>query len=413
MSAKLNPRQLKSEHPHPAGPLDCHLSAFALLLQAQGYAAATLRSKIQVTCNFNRWLGTRALEACDLDERAINLFFEEHPRAGHIRRGDLSALCSLLEWLRNVNQIRPLLPQAEDCIPYSIETEFAIYLKEERGLSQATLRSYMPVIHSFLSRYSASGTVQFGEIHISDITRFILNRASTISPHSVLLMTSALRAFFRFLRYRGDITSDLAESVPSVADWKMSQIPEHLAPDDVERLLTNCDQTTAVGKRDYGVLFLLARLGLRAGEVVVMTLDDIDWDAGVVTIRGKGGRRDQLPIPQDVGEALVAYLLHGRPQCQSRQIFVRSRAPLQGFSSSAAIDNIVRRALVRAGVNPARKGAHLLRHSLATNMLRQGASLAEIGEILRHSSPYTTEIYAKVDVAALSALAFPWPGGDA
>lgn len=144
-----------------------------------------------------------------------------------------------------------------------------------------------------------------------------------------------------------------------------------------------------------------------------MALDDIDWDAGVVTIRGKGGRRDQLPIPQDVGEALVAYLLHARPPCESRKIFVRTRAPFQGFSSSAAIDDIVRRALVRAGLNPVRKGAHLLRHSLATNMLRQGASLAEIGEILRHSSPNTTEIYAKVDVAALSALALPWPGGDA
>ena len=144
-----------------------------------------------------------------------------------------------------------------------------------------------------------------------------------------------------------------------------------------------------------------------------MVLDDIDWEAGVVTIHGKGGRRDQLPIPQDVGEALVAYLLHGRPRCQSRKIFVRARAPLQGFSSSAAIDDIVRRALRRAGLNPVRKGAHLLRHSLAYNMLRQGASLLEIGEILRHSSTNTTEIYAKVDVAALRTLAFPWPGGDA
>lgn len=411
MSTQLNPRHLNSEHPHP-WPLDPHLPAFTFSLQAQGYSAASLRSKIQVICNFNRWLGSRALKVCDLDERVINLFFEEHPRAGYVRRGDHSSLCSLLEWLRDANQIRPLLPQVEDCKPYSIESEFTIYLKEERGLSQTTLRSYMPVIHSFLSRYSASGTIQFSEIHILDITRFIVSLASRVSRHSVQLATSALRVFFRFLRYRGDITSDLAAAVPTVADWKMSPIPKHLEPDDVERLLTNCDQTTAVGIRNYGILFLLARLGLRAGEVVAMTLDDIDWDAGVINIRGKGGRRDHLPIPQDVGKALADYLLHGRPRCQSRRIFVRSRAPLQGFSSSAAIDDIVRRALVRSGLNPVRKGAHLLRHSFATNMLRQGASLTEIGEILRHSSANTTEIYAKVDVAALSDLALPWPGGE-
>jgi len=412
MSTQLNPSHLDLEHSH-LGPLYCNLPAFALFLQAQGYSAATLRSKIQIIRNFSRWLGARALKVCDLDQRAISLFFEEHPRTGHIRRGDLSALCSLLEWLRGMNQISPSLLQVEDRKPYSIESEFALYLKEERGLSQATLRTYMPVIHSFLSEYSGSGTILFSEILSIDITRFILTRARTISLHRVQLMASALRVFFRFLRYRGDITSDLAASVPAVADRKRSQIPKHLVPDDVERLLTNCDQTTAVGKRDYGVLLLLARLGLRAGEVVALALDDIDWDAGVVSIRGKGGRRDQLPIPQDVGEALVAYLLHGRPQCQSRRIFVRCRAPLQGFSSSAAIDDVVRLALVRAGLNPARKGAHLLRHSLATNMLRQGASLAEIGEILRHSNADTTAIYAKVDVAALSALALPWPGGEA
>ena len=176
MSAQLNSRNLNSEHAH-AGPLDDYLSAFALSLQSRGYSAASLRSKIQVICNFNRWLGTRALKTCDLDERAITLFFEAHPRAGHIRRGDLSALCSLLAWLRDVNQIRPLLPQAEDCEPYRIESEFAIYLKEERGLSQATLRSYMPVIHSFLSRYSASGSIEFSGIHVPDITRFIISRA--------------------------------------------------------------------------------------------------------------------------------------------------------------------------------------------------------------------------------------------
>ncbi len=226
------------------------------------------------------------------------------------------------------------------------------------------------------------------------------------------LITSALRGFFRFLLFRGDIASDLAASVPTVADWRLSELPKSLDPEEVERMLRNCDQGTAIGQRDYAVLLLLARLGLRAGEVVAMTLDDIDWEAGVITIRGKGARYDQLPTPQDVGEALVTYLRHGRPSCDTRRMFVRAKAPRRRFSGSSAIGDIVRRALARAGLDPIRKGAHLLRHSLATKMLQRGARLTEIGEILRHSTPNTTEIYAKVDLAALSALAQPWPGGD-
>jgi site-specific recombinase XerD len=224
-------------------------------------------------------------------------------------------------------------------------------------------------------------------------------------------MTSALRGFLRFLFFRGDINSDLAACVPTVADWRLSELPTSLAPEKVELLLHNCDRRTAIGKRDYAVLLLLARLGLRAGEIVAMTLDDINWEAGVVTIRGKGVRRDQLPIPQDVGEALVAYLRHGRPPCATRRIFIRAKAPCRGFSGSTAIGNIVRRALKGAQLDPIRKGAHLLRHSLATKMLGQGAHLAEIGEVLRHSTTNTTQIYAKVDLAALSELAQPWPGG--
>ncbi len=197
-----------------------------------------------------------------------------------------------------------------------------------------------------------------------------------------------------------------------MADWRLSELPKSLEPEKVEHLLQNCNQSTAIGKRDYAILLLLARLGLRAGEIVAMTLDDINWEAGVVTIRGKGSRRDQLPIPQDVGEALATYLRHGRPPCAARRVFIRARAPRRGFSGSTAIDDIVRRALKRAHLDPIRKGAHLLRHSLATKMLAQGARLAEIGEVLRHSTINTTQIYAKVNLAALRELAQPWPGGD-
>ncbi|MEI6703174.1 MAG: site-specific integrase, partial [Deltaproteobacteria bacterium] len=362
--------------------------------------------------NFSRWLRMRQMNVWDLDERSIALFFEDKPRAGHINRGDYSALCSLIEWLRNCHKTRPL-PRVDGDKLGSIEADFTRYLKEERGLSQATLYRYIFLVHSFLTDRFGPDTIILNEIGISDISRFILRLNGSRSRSNMKLMTTALRSFFRFLRYQGDIVTDLAAAVPSVADWRSSEIPKYLSHADVEHLLQNCDRTTVIGRRDYAVLLLLAHLGLRAGEVVTMTLDDIDWEAGVITIHGKGRRQDPFPIPQDIGEALVTYLLHGRPQCHNRRVFLRAKAPIKGFTASAAIDDIVRRALTRAGLSPIHKGAHLLRHSLATYMLSQGASFAEIGEILRHSTPNSTEIYAKVNIAALSALAQPWPGGEA
>jgi len=201
--------------------------------------------------------------------------------------------------------------------------------------------------------------------------------------------------------------------VPTVADWRLSTLPKSLAPEQVARLLKSCDQRTVTGQRDYTILLLLARLGLRAGEVVAMTLEDLDWEAGELTVRDKGGRQDRLPLPHDVGAALATYLRQGRPRCLTRRVFVRMAAPRRGFASSVAICGIMQRALARARLHPPRKGAHLLRHSLATQMLQRGASLPEIGEVLRHELAQTTEIYAKVDFTALRALAQPWPRGAA
>jgi site-specific recombinase XerD len=224
-------------------------------------------------------------------------------------------------------------------------------------------------------------------------------------------MVGMLRAFFRFLYLRGDIATDLAACVPSVAEWRLSEVVKFLEPEEVELLLKCCDRSQPIGQRDYAILLLLARLGLRAGEVVAMMLDDIDWEAGEFTVRGKGGRQDRLPLPQDVGEALSTYLREGRPRCATRRVFICMQAPYRGFAKSTAVSEIVRRALERAGLNPPCKGAHILRHSLATGMIRAGASLAEIGEVLRHRLPRSTEIYAKVDLEALRDLAHPWPGG--
>jgi site-specific recombinase XerD len=220
-----------------------------------------------------------------------------------------------------------------------------------------------------------------------------------------------LRSFLRYLRQRGQIATDLAGAVPAIACWSLSGLPKFLPADQVKQVLACCDRTTPVGKRNYAILLLLARLGLRAGEIVALALDDIDWENGDILVRGKGQRLARLPLPSDVGEALVEYLRDVRPAGRTRRLFLRIRAPLRGLASSVSVDCIVARALKRAGLAPPLKGAHLLRHSLATDLLRQGASLAEIGQLLRHSQPNTTQIYAKVDIEALRGIAVAWPAG--
>jgi len=292
-----------------------------------------------------------------------------------------------------------------------IADEFRHYLLQERGLSVSTLQNYLSFIDQFLSEEYHGRTPNFAKLRALQVTGFVLRHAQRLSSGRAKLMTQALRSFFRYLGYRGALSTDLASCVPAVANWSLSTLPRFIPAAQVERLLRICDRKTSVGRRDYAILLLLARLGLRAGEVVALNLDDIAWDTGQITVHGKGGKSAQLPLPVDVGKALAIYLRRDRPQCSTRRLFIRHRAPLTGFANSVAISGLVMNAFKRAGIESPHKGAHVLRHSLATNLLKQGASLEEIGELLRHQSPNTTAIYAKVDLAALHTLALPWPGG--
>jgi site-specific recombinase XerD len=216
--------------------------------------------------------------------------------------------------------------------------------------------------------------------------------------------------FLRFLIAEGQCTVGLDAAIPTVAHWRLASLPRHLSPKDVERLIASCDRASDVGRRDRAILLLLARLGLRAGDIVHLRLSDIDWKDASIQVCGKGHRQTQLPLTQEVGQAIVAYLKKGRPQINADTLFIRCRAPFYAFSSSAAISDVVDRALRRAGVvRPSRGAAHLLRHSLATSLLRQGKSLEDIGAILRHRSIETTQIYAKVDIPSLRQIAQPWP----
>jgi site-specific recombinase XerD len=363
--------------------------------------------KLRAVADFGRWLERRGVVVADVDEHII---VDYHRRCG--RRRDSTTLADLLEALRSTEVARRPAPAPVECPRERVVLEFARYLVEERALSQASLDNSLPFVRSFLAHRFGAGPVALSDLRAPDVRRFLLRKVHTVGAGRAKLMVGALRSFFRFLRWRGDIVIDLASTVPRVADWRLSSLPKSLPAGEVERLIMSCRQATVTGQRDYTVLLLLARLGLRAGEVVALTLDDIDWDAGELKVRGKGGREDRLPIPRDVGRAMTVYLRHGRPRdCTTRRFFVRRKAPLRGFASSVAVCTIVRRALERAGIASPRKGAHLLRHSLATEMLRKGAPLAEIGEVLRHRLVDTTAIYAKVDLVALRALAPPWPAG--
>jgi integrase len=275
-------------------------------------------------------------------------------------------------------------------------------------MAAGSVRLYERIARLFLEERSERLEDDLASLSGAEINVFVLREARRRSYWSALTVVSALRALLRFLHVQGLIAEPLAAAVPSVAR-RREDLPSGLAPDQVQQLLDSCDRSTPVGRRDYAILLLLSRLGLRGGEVAGLELDDVDWRAGEVVIRGKGSRVDLLPLPDDLGEALVDYLRHGRRRGFGRAVFLTVCAPLTGVSRGAVSDIVVR-ACERAGVPPVR--CHCLRHTVASELLSRGAGLAEIGQVLRHRDLRTTAVYAKVDRQALSGLALPWPGGE-
>jgi len=390
------------------GPIASHIDCFAKFLTDEGYARNTVTSKCLLVADLSHWLKRRRLPLAQLDEGKLKQFYAHHRRS--IRRGDVVTGQQLLKLLRGLGVV-PALAQAVDRTVFGrLTQDYESFLRSQRGLAPATLSSYLPIVRRFLTERFGNKTLRVEDLRPRDLHCFILRQVPRGSRNYAKLMVTALRSFLGFLFQRGAIKTDLLAAVPGVANWRLSHLPKFLPPGQVERLLQCCDRSTASGQRDYAILLLLARLGLRGGEVLAMTLDDPDWERGEILVRGKGQRLERLPLPKDVGAALVHYLRHVRPACSTRKLFIRMKAPRHGLRLSA-ICCVIRRALKRAGLNPDFKGAHLLRHSLATNMLREGASLDEIGQLLRHAQPTTTQIYAKVDIEALRRIALPWMGG--
>lgn len=393
------------------GPLGAYVDALAQQLSDEGYAKASARYALQLVASLGRWLSRRGIIAPQLTPAHLGSYLDYRSRHQRRRSGDAAILRRLLNLLLEKGIVAQG-PPIESSPAQRLEEEFRLYLQQERRLAPATVFHYLLFVRRFLAQRFADGEVRLDCLRADDVVGFVRQEAARLHhPKRAKLMATALRSLLQYARYRGLISIDLRDCVPTVASWSMASIPRTLSSDEVQRLLAHCDRHTVVGRRDWAILLLLSRLGLRAGEVVGLALEDLDWEAGELHIRGSDADSDRLPIPQDVGSALTDYLQQARPMCSCRQVFIRTRAPHRGFASSVAICCIVRRALDRAGLNPALKGAHLLRHSLATQMLRQGASLAEIGEVLRHRNQQTTTIYAKVDLDALRPLALPWPGG--
>jgi site-specific recombinase XerD len=393
------------------GPLSEHLDTYAATVAEQGYTHDSIRQQIVIIADFSRWLKQKDIDVQVLNGNVVDRFLRLRRRQQRIRRGEPKTLARLLAMLCQKGVVKHQKPVTVNART-RITDEFRCYLLQERGLSPSTLLNYVPVAEQFLTERFHNTVPNFAMIRATHVTGFVLRHARQLSPVRAGLMVTALRSFFRYLRHRGLIATDLAACVPTVPNWSLSTLPRFLPATTVERILKCCDRSTADGRRNHAILLLLARLGVRAGEVVGLRLDDIDWSAGCITIRGKGGKSAQLPLANEVGTAIASYLRHDRPRSATRNVFLRHRAPLVGFGNSSTVSSLVRRALKHAGIESAHTGAHVLRHSLATSLLRQGGSLDEIGELLRHQSPNTTAIYAKVDVTALHTLALPWPGGS-
>jgi site-specific recombinase XerD len=283
---------------------------------------------------------------------------------------------------------------------------FCQWMRQHRGTSESTLDNYRRHIRVLLRRLGEEPH----KFAAGSLRHFVLEASRTCGWAGAKTCTTALRVFLRFLIAEGRCALGLDAAIPALAHWRLASLPRYLPPDAVERLIALCDPASRVGRRDRAILLLLARLGLRAGDIVQLRLEDIDWRGAWIHVSGKGRRPTRLPLTHEVGQALVAYLEEGRPRTETDAVFVRCRAPFEAFRSHCAVSVIVDRALRRAGVKrPSRGAAHLLRHSVATSMLRQGASLQEVAALLRHRSIETTQIYAKVDLPALQQIAQPWP----
>jgi site-specific recombinase XerD len=392
------------------GPLSSYINSYLAQVKAQGYAVGSLYEQLHVLKICGRWMKRTGHGVRDLDEAAMLDCSRLVSRRGYGRNAGASTLRRLLAMLRRLGATPMANPKRRTALEQLIGA-YEHFLLNERNLAPGSIPHFRLTARRFLTEKFGDGPLRFSTLCAPDVTGFIQRHAHDHGPFNARHLVRTTRWLFRYLYYKGLIDIDLSLAVPAVARWRLSDLPKHLPAAQVRQVLRRCDRKTALGRRNYAILLLLARLGLRAGEVIKLRLEDVDWENARITICGKGDKWAQLPLPADVAKAIANYLRHDRPHCSCRRLFIRNYAPIEGFRRAGSMASLVKRALKKSGVVSGRNGAHLLRHSLATDMLRKGASLDEIGEVLRHRSFDTTAIYAKVDLNSLRALALPWPGG--
>jgi site-specific recombinase XerD len=395
------------------GPLAPYFEPHAEYLADQGYSQVSYWKKTFLISEFSRWLRRKGISVGEITAAHEEAFLRHRARRRRLIGGNRITLSGATGWLQEKGIVEcRATASVETSAVERVLQEYRSHLREDRGLAPTTIDVYAGYVRCFLTHISGEDELRLASMPASQIVDYIRRKAppdrtSTSAKHIV----TALRSFFRFARYRDYVHTDLAAAVPSVAGWSMASIPRAM-PADCVRVLLNASKEwrTPIGLRNRAILLLLARLGLRAGEVVRLELGDIDWSEGCLSVHGKGRVERPLPMPHEVGQAIVAYLEHGRPEATCRRVFLRSRAPFDGLRSSSDIAQVVRRAIDRAGLELAASGSHQLRHALAVDMLRQGAPLTDIGHVLRHRSPEATRRYAKIDLEALREVALPWPG---
>lgn len=393
------------------GPLVPYVAGFRRSLAEQGYTPYSIYDQLLLMAHVSRWLVGEGLDGIDLTVAQVGQFLRVRRAEGYAQPVSMRGMLPLLDYLRGLGVVPGPEPDVADTPVGALLERYRLYLVEERGLSMSSsVRHYLDVARAFLVHRSITEEVDLAGLTSADVTEFVLSESRRRTVGHAKSITSRLRSLLRFLHVEGLTTSALDTSVPSVAGWRLTVLPQAIDATDVARLLTSCDRRRRIGRRDFAILTVLARLGLRAGEVAALRLDDIDWRNGEVTVHGKGNREDLLPLPQDVGQAIVCWLQRGRPRCACPAVFTRMLAPHRALSDRA-VSGVVRQACERVGLQPV--GAHRLRHWVATQTLRAGGNLVEVGQLLRHHSLTATAVYAKVDRRALSAVVQPWPGGAA
>ncbi len=389
------------------GPLAPFAEGFVAELTNRGYSIQAIRSHRALLAHLSQWLAECGLGVRELTPEVAEKFLRTRRDAGYVTKVSDRGLQPLVSYLRELGELSE--PSVISSPSEELVELFQRYQLQERGLAPDVVTNYARVARLVVGTRVDPIRVSLAELSAADVSAFVLDQCGKRSVADAHNVISGLRALLRFLYVEGWTQRDLAQAVPKLAR-RRRDLPRALEAEHVVRLLASCDRATPVGVRDYAILTVLTRLGVRAGEVARLELRDVDWHAGEILIRGKGPRLDRLPLPWDVGEALANYPRRSRPHCSDPRLFIRSCAPLTGLSRQA-IGGIVRAAAVRAGLPPL--GPHRLRHTVATGLLRRGAGLPEIAQLLRHKSLQTTAIYAKVDQTALSTLVLAWPGAEA